>query len=199
MTSNLVRHGWWFRQLPNLITLVRIALVPLVLWLLLAHWDSVTGRLLALIAFVLAAATDGLDGGLARKFSIESSLGKLLDPIADKFLLGGTLVALSFLGAVNWWVTVLILCRELGITVYRLIVARRRVIPASAGGKFKTVLQIVVLALVILPLEAVVQGWNLITQVLLWLAVGVTLYTGYRYLRPSNRPNESANSQKSAR
>ena len=175
---------WWFRQLPNAITMARIALVPIVLWLLLAYWGSWMGRLVALAVFVLAAATDGLDGGLARKFKIESNFGKLVDPIADKFLLSGALIALSWLDAVPWIATLLILGRELAITLFRLAVVKKRVISANSGGKFKTVVQIVSITFVILPLSALIPLWTLIAQVAVWLAVGITLVTGALYLLP---------------
>ena len=86
---------------------------------------------------VLAASTDGIDGAIARKRNLVSDLGKLLDPIADKALLSGSLIALSIQGAVPWVATALILARELFITVYRLVVAKKRVIGATGGGKFK--------------------------------------------------------------
>lgn len=184
MTSNSTQRGWWFQQLPNTITLLRIALVPLVLWLLITQWSSITGRVAALVVFVLAAATDGVDGGLARKFNIESNFGKLVDPIADKLLLSGALITLSTLGEVPWAATILILGRELAITLFRLSVAKRRVIAANAGGKFKTVIQIVAVSVIILPAELVVPIWGEFAQLLIWFATAVTLITGLLYFRP---------------
>ncbi|MEY4618715.1 MAG: CDP-diacylglycerol--glycerol-3-phosphate 3-phosphatidyltransferase, partial [Actinomycetota bacterium] len=99
-------------NLPNLITIIRIAFVP-----------------------------DGVDGAIARRKNLVTNLGKLLDPIADKALLGGALVSLSILGEVPWWITTVILVREIGITAYRLIVVKKRVIAAAGGGKLKTILQ----------------------------------------------------------
>ena len=114
-------------------------MVPLVLWLIMVGWDSFADRMIALVLLVLAASTDGIDGAIARKRNLVTNLGKILDPIADKALLSGALIVLSIQGAVPWWATILILVREFGITVYRLVVAKRRVIAASGGGKFKTV------------------------------------------------------------
>lgn len=185
MTSSGPERRWWFRQLPNSITLIRILLVPVVIWLLFTEWDSTLGRLVALVIFVISAATDGLDGGIARKYQIESNFGRLLDPIADKVLLGGSLIALSILNQVPWLATVLILFRELGITVYRLAVAKRRVISANSGGKFKTVIQIVVISLVILPAESLVPFWSELIVYPIWFAVLVTLFTAVGYWRPS--------------
>lgn len=190
MTSNPSDWGWWFRQLPNLITIARIALVPLVLWLLLTEWASLAGRFLALIIFVLAAATDGLDGGLARKFDLESNFGKLLDPIADKLLLSGSLIALSWLDAVPWLATALILGRELAITLFRLAIARRRVLAANAGGKFKTVLQIVAISVVILPASQLLPLWGPLSIVLIWAATAVTLITGLMYVIPKRQSRQ---------
>lgn len=183
MISSLNQSRWWFRQLPNFITAIRIALVPIVLWLLLTQWSSSFGRIVALVVFVTAAATDGLDGGLARRFNIESNIGKLLDPIADKLLLSGSLLVLSWLGVVPWLATWLILGRELAITLFRLAVAKRRVIAANAGGKFKTVVQIVAIAVVILPVSELLPFWGALAQGLIWAATAITIITGFIYLK----------------
>ena len=181
MTSSGLK-SWWFTQLPNAITLSRILLAPLVVWLLLAHWQTDVGRLLALLAFVLSAATDGVDGGLARKYQLESNFGKLLDPIADKLLLGGGMVSLSIVGSMPWVATILILGRELLITLFRLVVAKKKVIAASGGGKLKTVLQIVAVSLVILPVDSIWGPWSTIVLVPIWTAVALTIVTGVQYL-----------------
>lgn len=175
--------GFFYRQTPNLITIVRILLVPLVIWLILLHWDSIWGRVSALVLFVLAASTDGIDGAIARKRNVITNLGKLLDPIADKALLSGALVALSVLGEVNWWATSLILFRELGITLWRLAIANKNVVAASGGGKLKTVIQIVAISLVIAPFEFLGVFYDLLTEFGIWLSVAVTLVTGWQYLR----------------
>ena len=107
-------------------------MVPVVLWLIFDYWDF-WGRFAALVLLVLAASTDGIDGAIARKRNLVSDFGKLIDPIADKALLTGALVALSIQGAVPWIATLLILARELIVTVYRLVVAKRRVIAATGG------------------------------------------------------------------
>lgn len=173
-----------YRQTPNLITLSRIAMVPLVLWLVLDQWDSYFGRAVALVLLVLAASTDGIDGAIARKRDLVSNLGKILDPIADKALLSGALIALSIQGAVPWVATWLILGRELVITIYRLAVARKRVIAATGGGKFKTVMQIISVSLYIAPLGFLGLWYLWFSDAVLWFTVAITLITGLRILWP---------------
>jgi len=173
-----------YRQTPNLITTARIALVPVVLWLILGFWESDLGRVIALVLLVLAASTDGIDGAIARKRNLVTNLGKLLDPIADKALLSGSLIALSLVGQVQWWITIAILLRELGITVYRLVVAKRKVIAASSGGKFKTVLQIIAISLAIAPCDFLGSWYQTFVYLVLLCTAVITWYTGISYLRP---------------
>ena len=180
MSSN----SFLYRQTPNLITTARIALVPVVLWLILGFWESDLGRVIALVLLVLAASTDGIDGAIARKRNLVTNLGKLLDPIADKALLSGSLIALSIIGQVQWWITIAILLRELGITVYRLVVAKRKVIAASSGGKFKTVLQIIAISLAIAPFDFLGSWYQTFVYLVLVFTVVITWYTGISYLRP---------------
>ena len=180
MSSN----SFFYRQTPNLITAARIALVPIVLWLILGFWESDLGRFSALVLLVLAASTDGIDGAIARKRNLVTNLGKLLDPIADKALLSGSLIALSIVGQVQWWITIAILLRELGITVYRLVIAKRRVVAASSGGKFKTVLQIIAISLAIAPFDFLGSWYQTFVYLVMMFTVVITWYTGISYLRP---------------
>jgi len=172
-------------NLANAITVLRILLAPVFLWFLYAYYtpsDFVNWILLA--AFIFVAATDGIDGAVARKTQTISKLGKLLDPIADKVLIGGAFVVLSILDVCPWWATTAILVRELGITIYRLIVIKDRVIPASSGGKFKTVLQCIVIGWFISPLNAFTYNSNLtIGFGLLCLTVFITWLTALEYMR----------------
>ena len=177
-------NSFFYRQTPNLITMSRLAMVPIVLWLILDHWDF-WGRFVALVLLVLAASTDGIDGAIARKRNLVSDLGKLLDPIADKALLSGSLIALSMVGAVPWVATVIILARELLITVYRLIVARKKVIAATGGGKFKTVMQIIAVSLLLAPFEALGSWYVGLSQAVLWFTVVLTVRSGVKILWPS--------------
>ena len=171
-------------NLANMLTVLRIALVPFFAWALLADGGhSTSGRLIATAIFVIAAATDRMDGWLARRSGTVTDLGKLLDPIADKLLVGTALVLLSWLGDLQWWVTVVILVREIGITVMRFFLLRYVVLPASRGGKLKTVLQSVAIGLYLLPLDALPQWVTVAARVFMGAALVVTVVTGVDYVR----------------
>jgi CDP-diacylglycerol--glycerol-3-phosphate 3-phosphatidyltransferase len=177
----------------NAVTIARIALVPFFAVALLADGGhTVAWRLTATAIFLLAAVTDRLDGYLARRDNLVTDLGKLLDPIADKLLIGAGLVGLSILGDLPWWVTVLILARELGVTALRFMVLRYAVIPASRGGKLKTVLQVVAIALYLLPLGALPDVVGVLAVVAMAAAVLVTLVTGADYVRQALRLRHAA-------
>jgi len=169
---------------PNVITVVRILLAPLFVWMLLADaGDDGWVRWAAAVLFVLAIATDGVDGAIARRNGLVTELGKLLDPIADKVLTGGALVALSILGELPWWVTAVILVREVGITVYRFVVIKQGVIAASRGGKLKTIVQSVAISLALFPLWTVFGEWvHWVNGIAMTLAVVLTVVTGFDYL-----------------
>jgi len=165
------------------VTAARIALVPVFAAAMLADGATSAGwRVVATAVFVLAAATDRLDGYLARRFDRITDLGKLLDPIADKLLMGTALVILSALDELPWWVTVVILVRELGITVMRLLVLRYVVLPASRGGKVKTVLQSIAIGLYLLPLGSLPTAVSFVAAVTMGLAVAATVVTGVEYV-----------------
>jgi CDP-diacylglycerol--glycerol-3-phosphate 3-phosphatidyltransferase len=170
-------------NLPNAITIARILLVPVFVWLALKYQnkDSLHAWW-AVLVFVLAISTDGLDGAIARKRGLVTNLGKILDPIADKALTGAGLILLSMLGLVPWVATVVILVRELGITVYRLIVVKKRVVAASGGGKLKTTLQGIVIPLILSPLDHYWPTLTAVEQILLWVTVAITVFTGLQYV-----------------
>ena len=171
-------------NLANVLTVLRIALVPFFAWALLADGGhTTTGRLIATALFVVAAATDRLDGWLARRSGQVTDLGKMLDPIADKVLIGTALVLLSWLGDLPWWVTVVILVRELGITAMRFFLLRYVVLPASRGGKLKTVLQSVAIGLYLLPLDVLPSFVSVAAVILMGAALVVTVVTGIDYAR----------------
>lgn len=170
------------RQIPNAITILRILLVPLVVFLLLQA-ETIWELWLAVFFFVLSAATDGIDGAIARRKDLITKTGQLLDPIADKALLGATLVTLSVIGDVSWVATILILSREIAVTVYRLVVANKTVIAASAGGKLKTVIQSTAIPIVMAPIEFLGEWIQVLNQGVIWIAVAVTLWTGYEFFR----------------
>lgn len=168
----------------NLITVARILMAPVFVALLLIDGggDGVL-RYVAGGLFILASATDGVDGFLARRRNLVTDAGKLLDPIADKVLTGGALVALSILAELPWWVTIVILVREVGITVLRFVALRDHVIPASILGKIKTWVQIIAISFAIVPLWTFLGSWvHVLNAVLMTLAVIITLVSGAEYL-----------------
>ncbi|WP_084704045.1 CDP-diacylglycerol--glycerol-3-phosphate 3-phosphatidyltransferase [Phaeacidiphilus oryzae] len=168
-------------NVANLLTMVRVVLVPVFVLLLLAggghdpKWRSV-----AWAAFAVAMITDLFDGELARRMGLVTDFGKIVDPIADKAIMGAALLGLSALGDLPWWVTVVILVRELGITLMRFWVIRIGVIPASRGGKAKTLTQGVAVGMYILVLTgplASLRAW------LMAVAVILTVGSGLDYVR----------------
>ena len=143
-------------NIANVLTGVRLVLVPVFVAVLFTDGGFATSwRLAATGVFALAAITDRFDGELARSRGLVTAFGTIADPIADKALTGAALIGLSILSIVPWWITVVIMAREVGITVLRFAVLRHGVIPASRGGKAKTFVQTLAIGLLLLPLE----GW----------------------------------------
>ncbi|OBF15760.1 CDP-diacylglycerol--glycerol-3-phosphate 3-phosphatidyltransferase [Mycobacterium sp. ACS4331] len=175
-------------NVANLLTAFRLVLVPVFLLVLFVGDGHEFGsRIVAFVIFAVAVITDRLDGQIARKYDIVTEFGKLADPIADKLLIGSALIGLSMLGDLPWWVTVVVLCREVGITVLRFAVLRRGVIPASRGGKLKTLVQAVAIGLFILPLHAWPSVWLTTAWVVMWAAIVLTIVTGIDYLLSAMR------------
>lgn len=173
-------------NIANIITMFRIVLVPLFAWALLAAgWSpirSLTLRWVAVGIFVLAALSDKLDGHLARSRNLITDLGKLLDPIADKALTGAAFILLAFpLFEIPWWVPVVILVRELGITIMRMRLRRYSVLPAGRGGKAKTFIQSIAIALLLLPLETLPYWVKIVAWVFLAAAIILTVLSGIDY------------------
>ena len=167
-------------NLPNSLTVLRLLVVPVFAVLLLSdHGQSTAGRYWATLFFALAIITDRYDGLIARRTGQVTEFGKLADPIADKALTGTALIALSILDLLPWWVTLVILVREVGVTVLRFWVIRHGVIAASRGGKAKTVLQALAIGLYILPLTGVAASAR-------WWLMGaarvLTVVTGVDYV-----------------
>jgi CDP-diacylglycerol---glycerol-3-phosphate 3-phosphatidyltransferase len=171
-------------NIANWLTVARIALVPLVVAGLLAGGTG--WRLVALAAFGVASVTDLLDGRLARSRGLVTDFGKIADPVADKALTGAALICLSGLGELAWWVTAVIMVREVGVTLLRFWVIRRGVIAASRGGKIKTVLQILAICLYILP-----WGNEIVRDVVMGVAVAATVVTGFDYVLQAMRLRRS--------
>jgi CDP-diacylglycerol--glycerol-3-phosphate 3-phosphatidyltransferase len=171
-------------NIANIVTVIRILLAPVFIYLLLLD-DRHDGyvRYIAAVLFVLAITTDSVDGLLARQRNLVTDLGKLIDPIADKVLTGGALVGLSILGEVPWWITIVIVVREVGITVFRFIALRDRVIAASWLGKVKTVAQAVAISLALFPFWQLLGGWvNVVNAVFIVIALVLTVVSGLEYL-----------------
>jgi CDP-diacylglycerol--glycerol-3-phosphate 3-phosphatidyltransferase len=167
-------------NLPNALTVLRLILVPVFLLALFAEGGhDTTWRWIAWGVFALAAITDRYDGHIARKRGQVTDFGKIADPIADKALTGSALIGLSMLGDLAWWITLVILIREIGITLLRLAVIRHGVIAASPGGKAKTFVQIIAIGLYILPLPEALQ-W--VAAGTMGLALILTIVTGIDYV-----------------
>jgi len=163
-------------NLANYLTVLRLLLVPVFLVLLFADdGDNARLRLGATAVFLIAALTDRIDGQIARSRGLITSFGKLMDPIADKALIGAALIGLSVLDELPWWVTVLVLVREIGVTLLRFVVIRHGVMPAGRGGKLKTVLQTLAIVLYLLPLPEALQP---VVVVVMGAAVLLTVVTG---------------------
>lgn len=172
--------------LPNALTVLRLVLVPVFLVLLFLHPADFGWRMVATAAFGVAILTDFFDGNLARRYGLVSDFGKIWDPIADKALTGAAFIALSILGELLWWVTIVILVREWGITWMRVVMLKYGVMAAAAGGKLKTLLQSIALLMFLpYPIHLTMQiapfwGW------LAWLVMGaafvLTAVTGVMYV-----------------
>ncbi|MFI6207534.1 CDP-diacylglycerol--glycerol-3-phosphate 3-phosphatidyltransferase [Streptomyces sp. NPDC051041] len=168
-------------NVANLLTMLRLVLVPAFVALMLADggYDP-AWRSLAWAAFAIAMITDLFDGHLARTYNLVTDFGKIADPIADKAIMGAALICLSALGDLPWWVTAVILGRELGITLLRFVVIRYGVIPASRGGKLKTLTQGIAVGMYVLALTgplATLRFW------VMAVAVVLTVVTGLDYVR----------------
>ncbi|WP_144877395.1 CDP-diacylglycerol--glycerol-3-phosphate 3-phosphatidyltransferase [Microbacterium sp. 1.5R] len=176
------------RQLPNAITVARIPLAIVFFILLLVGGtyglSDLTVRWIAGALFIVAISTDWVDGYLARRYDIVSDFGKLWDPIADKLLTGAGFIGLAILAELNWWVVIVILVREWGITVHRLIVAKEHVVAAAWMGKLKTAVQAVALGWALLPLHVVIGlgPWVVITAVLMIIVLILTVVSGIDYI-----------------
>ncbi|HUQ55385.1 CDP-diacylglycerol--glycerol-3-phosphate 3-phosphatidyltransferase [Lentzea sp.] len=167
-------------NVANVLTMARLALVPVFLFSLFeAGGFDTTWRLIAFGIFAVASFTDHIDGTLARKHGLITDFGKIADPIADKALTGSALVGLSILDVLPWWITIVIAVREVGITLLRFWVIRYGVIPASRGGKAKTLAQVIAIGLFVLPQNDVLQ---LIAWVIMAIALVLTVVTGIDYV-----------------
>lgn len=184
-------------NVPNALTTLRIVAVPFFAWALLQDGgDSTTWRWVAFAIFAAAMITDKIDGDIARKHNLITDFGKIADPIADKAVTGMALIGLSLTGDVWWWVTIIVLLREWSVTLLRLSVLKKVVMPAAQSGKIKTTLQALALGLLIMPLPhgdahggafdalgVVGEGVFYAGQVALAAAVAMTLWSGFEFYR----------------
>ncbi|MDU0332181.1 MULTISPECIES: CDP-diacylglycerol--glycerol-3-phosphate 3-phosphatidyltransferase [Paenibacillus] len=181
-------------NLPNRITLARIFMIPVMLvfllldagWLAyeltLGEYSLPVNQLIAAVLFIIAASTDGIDGYIARKYNLVTNLGKLLDPLADKLLVGTVLIGLVALGKCDAWIAVIIIAREFAVTGLREVaLLEGSVIAASKWGKAKTITQIIAISALLLnnfPFEWLSIPFD---DIAIWLAAIITLYSGIDY------------------
>jgi len=179
VSANAAQYaGAVLRDVPNLLTVLRLFAVPVMVLCLV--WDDgheTSLRWIACAVFVGAAVTDWLDGFLARRWGAVSAFGKLADPLADKALVLGALATLAYNGEVPWWPLIVIAVREVAVTLGRLAVAKDVVIAASLGGKAKTALQVLALFMLMLPVDSAwvdtVGWWVLVASVAVAVVTGV--------------------------
>jgi CDP-diacylglycerol---glycerol-3-phosphate 3-phosphatidyltransferase len=177
-------------NVANALTVLRLVLVPVFLVALFhddGHDDA--WRVLAFLTFAVASVTDRIDGEIARKRGLVTDFGKIADPIADKALIGAALIGLSLLDELPWWVTVVVLVREIGVTLLRFFVIRHGVMAASRGGKVKTLLQAVGIGLLVLPLGGALHALALL---IMYVAVVVTVVTGIDYVQRALRLRQTS-------
>jgi CDP-diacylglycerol--glycerol-3-phosphate 3-phosphatidyltransferase len=166
-------------NIPNVLTVARLFMVPIFGYLVLAIEQTDSVQWASAAVFLIAALTDLVDGVWARRDGLVTNFGKIADPIADKALIGTALIALSIQGEIAWWVTGIIIFREVAITLMRFWVIKKGVIPASRGGKVKTVSQIVAIVAFLIPLN----GWvDAVAQMSLGVALALTITTGIDYV-----------------
>lgn len=174
-------------NLPNVLTTIRVILVPLFGWMLLSHPHEFDWRIGTTLVFALAIATDFVDGRVARKYNLVTDFGKLWDPIADKAITGMAFVGLSILSELPWWVTIVILVREWGITVLRWAIKKYGVMAANRGGKLKTATQSLALTLYLLWLPHLPAPVRWFAWFVMGAAFVLTVVTGLDYIREARK------------
>ncbi len=179
-------------NVPNVLTGIRMLLVPVFAWMLLTHPHEMDWRIWTTVVFCIAIATDFVDGRVARKYNLVTNFGKLWDPIADKALTGMAFIGLSILGELWWWVTIIILVREWGITILRWGIMKYGVMAANRGGKLKTFIQSLALILYLLWLPHLPEPIRYLAYALMAAAFILTVVTGLDYLREASRMRTEA-------
>ena len=182
-------------NVPNALTLLRLVLVPVFAWMLLAHPHDLTWRWITTAVFIVALLTDLADGKIARKYNLITNFGKLWDPIADKAITGMAMIGLSILGELWWWVTIVILIREWGITIMRFMIVKYGVQAADRLGKMKTLTQTIALVGLLAPLATYMSdpawprwchwtatGLHWVAVVAMGVALVLTVVSGVHYV-----------------
>jgi CDP-diacylglycerol---glycerol-3-phosphate 3-phosphatidyltransferase len=195
--SEVVTSDNW--NLPNILTGLRILIVPFFAFALLHDGgQSIPWRCVSAVLFAAAMVTDKIDGDIARSRGLVTNFGKIADPIADKALTGMAFIGLSIVGDIWWWVTVIVLAREWSVTLLRLSILKRVVVAAAYSGKVKTVLQAVALTGLCLPLRQLSPPLHdpglvlfYVFEVLLGVAVAMTMWSGYEFFRDVWRQRET--------
>lgn len=171
---------------PNFITVLRLLFVPVGVYTLFKNGgDDPTWQYISWCVFFILGMSDILDGNLARSRGKVTELGKFLDPVADKFMIGAAMVSLSILNRMPWWITIVILTREIGITIFRLSVIKRGVIPANKGGKAKAMMQGFGVGFYVLPLSESLYWFR---DGFMYVAVVLTIATGLYYVKSAFTP-----------
>jgi len=166
---------------PNFITILRVLFVPVGAYTLFKNGgDDTTWQYISWCVFFILGMSDVLDGKLARSRGSITKFGEFLDPVADKFMIGTAMVSLSILGRMPWWITIVILFREIGITIFRLSVIKRGVIPANKGGNFKAMMQTFGTGFYVLPLSESLYWFR---DGFMYIAVVLTIVTGAYYVK----------------
>jgi CDP-diacylglycerol--glycerol-3-phosphate 3-phosphatidyltransferase len=172
---------------PNLITLLRVAFVPVGAFTLFKNGgEDPMWQYISWTIFFILGLSDILDGKLARSRGAVTELGKFLDPVADKFMLGTAMISLSILERMPWWITIVILAREIAITILRLAVLKRGVIPANKGGKIKAMMQSFGVGFYVLPLSPSLFWFR---DGFMYIAIILTILTGLYYVKSAFSPN----------
>lgn len=180
-------------NVPNLLTVVRILAVPLFGWMLLAHAHEGGWRTATTLVFMAAIFTDFVDGRIARRYGLVTDFGKIGDSVADKALTGMAFIGLSILGELPWWMTIIILLREWGITVMRMVMLRYQVMAANKGGKYKTATQALALTLFCLGLWRMPVWIDVVAWAVMIVAFVLTVVTGLFYVRDAVSIRRDAN------
>lgn len=171
-------------NVANGLTLVRLMAVPVLVWLLVQ--DSELSRNIAAVVFLVASVTDFLDGAIARRYGLVTNFGKIADPIADKCLTGVALIGLSALMLLPWWITIVIIVREILVTVIRFWVIEHGVIAASRGGKAKTLAQTIAITMYLVSLpegSSIDDLWSIAQRFAMAIALILTVVTALQYIK----------------